>query len=220
MTEIREIGIEKEMFLLDKNADIMEPRLYGFPIDEFEFLVELRSLPSDEFNTKKPKESPVFISLMNEEDNYKLRANKFGMKLSDKPSMTVENYWIGNLWDKYNLYELIDNDYTKNIYKPSPKHKSHHIGVMNSTVDGYRILTAGMHVHFSSRDSHTGEVIDLPIEKIVKSMDRKFSDEIYNTYRNKGEWELKAHGFEYRSLPCNCDVYKVLKESFKILRDV
>ena len=35
-----------------------------------------------------------------------------------------------------------------------------------------------------------------------------------------GEWEKKTHGFEYRSLPCNVDIYKVLKESFKILRSV
>jgi len=33
--EIREIGIEKELFLLDKDKNIMEPKLFGFPRDEF-----------------------------------------------------------------------------------------------------------------------------------------------------------------------------------------
>ena len=49
-------------------------------------------------------------------------------------------------------------------------------------------------------------------------MDQKFKLEIEKYDRIKGEWEPKAHGFEYRSLPCNTDIHKILRESFKILK--
>jgi hypothetical protein len=106
----------------------------------------------------------------------------------------------------------------------NPKHlattSSHHLGVLDSKIDDIKILTAGIHVHFSNRDSITGSVIELPIEKIVRKMDEEFESIIKDTNRNLGEWEPKAHGFEYRSLPANADVYKILKKSFEILRNV
>ena len=213
MKEIREIGIEKEIFLLDENNEIMEPKLYGFPRDEFEFLVELRSLPSDRLY-------PVYTTLQQEELQYRLRANKFGMHLEDKPNMYKSNDWIDNHWNKYNLYRFDDCDYTENIY--GNKGESHHFGVLDDTFEGIerKRLTAGIHVHFSSRDSITGEVIDLPIEKIVKKMDKQFHWTIKEAERNRGEWEPKTHGFEYRSLPSNVNMLRVLKCAFKILREI
>jgi len=208
MTEIREIGLEKEVFLM-KGNQVMEPRLYGFPKDEFEFLVELRSLPSDRLY-------PVYTSLHQEELQYSLRANKFGMVLCDQPNKVVSEEWLEELWKKYNLDRFNDCDYTKNIY--NKKGPSHHFGVMGAPM-GKR-LTAGIHVHFSSRDSETGEVIELPVVDIVRKMDQVFENDIKFAGRNIGEWEPKDHGFEYRSLPCNVDIYKVLKKSFKILREI
>ena len=59
------------------------------------------------------------------------------------------------------------------------------------------------------------------LEDIVKQMDKSFEQEIKDSGRIPGEWEPKAHhGFEYRSLPCNTDIFKILKESFRILRSV
>jgi len=206
VNEIREIGIEKEIFLFNSDDKVMEPKLYGFPRDEFEFLVELRSLPSDRLY-------PILTTLQQEELQYRLRANKFGMRLVDTPVKLAEYDWVDNHWNKYNLSRF--EDYTKNIYGTD---KSHHFGLSNA--GDYIALTAGIHVHFSSRNSETGEVIDLPIEKIVKKMDNEFIDEVSHNHRIKGEWESKAHGFEYRSLPCNVDVYEVLKKGFEILRAV
>lgn len=208
--EIREIGIEKECFLIHKN-EIMEPRQCGFPKDEFEFLVELRSLPSDRFY-------PVYTTLMQEELQNSLRANKFGMTLMDTDSLKVPKKWVDKLWNKYNLHRFDDCDCTKNIY--GNKEQSHHFGVLDTKEPHIKKLTAGIHVHFSSRDSNTGEVIDLPIEEIVRKMDKQFRDVIETSGRNLGEWEPKSHGFEYRSLPADADVYKVLKKSFKILREI
>jgi len=215
MNEIREIGIEKEVFLLDSHGKIMEPKLYGFPRDEFEFLVELRSLPSDRLY-------PVLTTLHQEELQYRLRANKFGMNIIDTPTRRVYTDWIQSHWVKYNLSRFEDCDYTHNVYAtPDEKRESHHLGVLDDVNDhNYKILTAGIHVHFSSRDSKTGKVIQLPIEKIVKKMDNHFKSIITSECRNLGEWEPKTHGFEYRSLPCNADTLEVLKKSFEIIRSV
>lgn len=204
--EIREIGLEKELFLL-KNNEIMEPSLFGFPFDCMGFLVEIRSLPSDRMY-------PVITTLFEQELQYKLRANKFGFELKDLPFMLYNNKWVNMIEEKYKIYSFVD--YTRNIYKTT---KSHHTGVFKTENGKYK-LTSGIHVHFSNRNIKTGEVLELPIVDIVKKMDEIFAKEIKDTGRIAGEWEPKAHGFEYRSLPCNTDIYKILKESFKILRDV
>jgi len=213
MNEIREVGIEKETFLLNKDGSVMEPKLYGFPRDEFEFLVELRSLPSDRLY-------PVYTTLQQEELQYKLRANKFNMELIDTPNRIVDKEWVDKHWKKYDLHRFDELDFTKNIYDKALQQQSHHLGVLSSKSEKFKKLTAGIHVHFSSRDVISGEVIELPEKKIVEEMDNSFRLEIKQAERNFGEWEPKAHGFEYRSLPCDTDVYRVLKESFRILREV
>lgn len=206
--EVLEIGLERELFLLDSHKNIKEPKQFGFPRDQFEFLVEIRSLPSDRFY-------PVYTTMQQEELQYKLRANKFNMKLCNTPFIYVEKQWVDNLWNKYNLHSF--KDYTQNIY--GKQDHTHHKGVLPAGKDKCK-LTAGVHVHFSSRDKKTGNVIKLPIEKIVSLMDKTFKQEVLESERILGEWEPKTHGFEYRSLPANIDIYKVLKESFKILRSV
>ena len=85
---------------------IMEPKLYGFPIDEFQFLVELRSLPSDRFET-------VFFSLQMEEIRYKLRANKFGMELLDEAEMIVPTFWVTEHWNKWDLHRFDNAEETR-----------------------------------------------------------------------------------------------------------
>jgi len=197
------------MFLV-KEETLKEPKNYGFPRDEFEFLVELRSLPSDRLY-------PVYTTLQAEELQYSLRANKFGMKLDDVPTKFYNKKWVDDLWERHNLDRFKDCDYTKNVYPELKNKQSHHLGRLDFSKDQYK-LTAGIHVHFSSRDADTGEVIELPVERIVKEMDFKFYEEINASGRNRGEWEPKIHGFEYRSLPSNTDIYKVLKCAFEVLR--
>jgi len=208
MVEIREIGLEKEIFLLNKQGEIMEPSMYGFPSDEMGFLIEIRSLPSDRFY-------PVYMTIHQEELQYKLRADKFGMHTIPDTNMYATPEFVENIIAKYRILEF--TDFTKNIYGVKG---SHHLGIFSEPGTDCSKLTAGIHVHFSSRDSETGEVLQLPVENIVRQMDEVFEQEIKESGRLKGEWEPKKHGFEYRSLPCNADIYKVLKESFKILREV
>jgi len=222
MKELREIGIEKECFLLHK-GEVMQPKKYGFPYDEMGFLVELRSWQSERLE-------PIEMSLNLEWIRFKHRADKFGMALSDNPYMNCSKKFVDDIEDTYHISEFPDN--TKNIYNDG-WHKgdmelgklssflTHHTGILpeKGVKDCYR-LTSGIHVHFSSRNKKTGEVIGLPVEDIVRQMDKAFKDNISDTGRIKGEYELKEHGFEYRSLPCNTDIHKILKESFRILRKV
>lgn len=223
MNEIKEVGLEKELFLL-KGNDIVEPAQFSFPYDEMQFLVEIRSLPSD-------RAYPVITTLYEQELQYQLRANKFGMKLNDYPYRFMDSEFVKHIEDTYHIRKF--PDFTQNIYNKhgvdGPElYQSHHLGVFpeestKSPLNGdmlYR-LTAGVHVHFSSRDSETGKPIELPIENIVKQMDESFAGDIEKTKRIKGEWEPKLnYGFEYRSLPSNVDIVKVVKEAFRILRSV
>ncbi len=197
MQKILEVGLEKELFLL-KNGKIMEPKLYGFPFDEMGFLVEIRSYPSD-------NPYPILSSIQEPETLFKLRAKQLGMELIDEPSLETTNKFIQHISKKYRHDEV--PCLTKNIYGTK---LSHHTGIMGSGV------TSGIHVHFSSRIG--AKVLKLPVEEIVKKMDKKFKPEIEKYNRIKGEWEPKAHGFEYRSLPCNTDIHKILGESFRILK--
>ena len=214
MNEIREIGIEREFFLLRKtksmNLDerIVEPKEYEFPADIFGFLVELRSEPWMHLNTVK-------MTWDMTKSYWEHRADKFGMELADIPYIVVPLRKGKYFYNKYGGDRYID--FTKNIYG---KKETHHLGMFFDTDNC--LLTAGMHVHFSIRDTDCNVVkfTKEQIEEIVASMDNIFKEEIEQTRRIPGEWEPKQHGFEYRSTPCNVDVYKVLKSAFNILRKV
>jgi len=214
MNEMREIGIEKEFFLLKKDSTlpiderIIEPKIYEFPSDVFGFLVELRSEPWVHLNTVK-------MTWDMTKSYWEHRADKFGMLLDDVSNITVSRRKGKYFYNKYGGDRHLD--YTKNIYG----HKeTHHLGMFFNTHTCR--LTAGMHVHFSIRDSDCNviEFTKEQIEEIVKTMDEAFKEDIEKEHRIIGEWEPKQHGFEYRSTPANTDVYKVLKTSFAILRKV
>ncbi|MBN1664956.1 MAG: hypothetical protein JW943_15260 [Deltaproteobacteria bacterium] len=209
-----EIGIEKEFFLLRKGDSpnlydqIVEPREYEFPADAFGFLVELRSEPWMHLNTVK-------MTWDMTKSYWEHRADKFGMELADMPYLVVPKEKVKYFYDKYEADA--SEDATKNIYDNKG---SHHLGMFFN--DETCRLTAGMHVHFSMRDK-SGRVIPFASEKIyeiVKTMDDAFQTEITAADRIAGEYEIKRHGFEYRSLPCNVAVYETLKTAFHVLRRV
>lgn len=80
-----------------------------------------------------------------------------------------------------------------------------------------KITTAGLHVHFSDEEvrSYRDEnkilnelrychIFDFPT--IIKALDNQYKDAIKRTNRTAGLYELKPHGFEYRSLPNDVDI--------------
>lgn len=217
MSEIREIGLERECWLL-RDRQIMEPSKYGFNFcsDEMGFLLEERSFPSKNLE-------PLIMTLEMQHIMMKHRASLLGMEISYEPYRFMDKEFVDYITKAYKILEF--TDYTKNIYGTK---QTHHLGIIpesitKSPITGdmlYR-LTAGVHVHFSKRDLKTGEALDLPVDYIVKQMDEAFKEDIERTKRIAGEWEPKKNGrFEYRSLPCDVDVIRVVKEAFRILRSV
>lgn len=57
-----------------------------------------------------------------------------------------------------------------------------------------KVVTAGFHIHFG-----TERLVDMPL--IIKRLDEAFEDEIMKAGRQFGDYRMKPHGFEYRSLP-------------------
>ena len=203
---INEIGLEKELWLLDKKGNILEPIVYGFPADEMGFLIEIRTehsfYPTD-----------IEMSLGLSQDVAEVRARHMGFRVEEKAYREVDKYFIEYISDKYKHSQM--PDYTENVYGDTLVPFSMHTGFHHN------IATAGLHVHFSSRliEGNKCEYIKLDISKIVKYLDNIFKHEIVSSLRAIGEFEHKSHGFEYRSLPSTADIKKVIEESFKILNE-
>jgi len=200
-----EIGLEQEIWLLDKYNKILEPSLYGFPSDEMGFLIEIRSEHSD--NVDDIVRSIRTLKLINAN-----KARKLGFHVVIEPYMDVDNEFIDYFSTKYKYNEL--PDFTRNVYGESKV--THHTGIIGNKA------TAGLHVHFSRRviDGNKCKLVKLPTEEIVKNMDNRFREYIIKSDRLLGEYELKQHGFEYRSLPDIAPLIPVTKYALEILENI
>jgi len=208
-----EVGIEKEFFLLDSVGNIVEPALFGFPFDEFGFLVEVRTLPYT-------KTKPLIEELLDLISAHEAQASKLGLRLHSTYKLRLDNDFVKHLKKKYAWDYLQDT--TANIH--SGVEASHATGIdqWNS-----RVLygTAGLHVHFSRKNIHPRSLrspiirrVQLPIEKIVTAMDVKFIQTILSCNRIEGEYEIKPYGFEYRSLPADINILPVVNFAFSLLK--
>lgn len=83
---------------------------------------------------------------------------------------------------------------------------------------------AGLHIHFSNQitvDGRNGPVTisqQMDIPRIIATMDGIFHDEIKKARRIPGEYEMKTHGFEYRSLPATVRLENVVSALEEIRR--
>jgi len=203
MKYLLEVGLELELFLM-KDNQIIEPSLFGFPSDEMGFLIELRSEHSNDPEL-------VMYSLDHLLDLAELKADSLGFKINYGPRKEVNPAWIEYIREKYRLDQL--PNFTRNVY--GFRH-SHHTGLL----DGY--ATAGLHVHFSKRKIKGSKafVESLKVIDIVKAMDSEFNDAIKRDKRIHGEYELKPHGFEYRSLSSVNSPQEVVEVALNILKEV
>lgn len=198
---VNKIGIEKELWLLDERGNLVEPRTFYLPFDEFGFLVELRTEPHR--------------SLQDLEIDYNIRLNRLreqipkSYSLSNIPRMCLSRGDINQYALCYHWERLKDT--TANIYAGTMR--SHATGI-----DG-NYGTAGLHIHFS-RYAYDNIRIQLPIVDIVKKMDEKFYKYIHDANRILGEFEIKPYGFEYRSLPTNAPIDEVVGYAYFVLNEV
>jgi len=200
MVYIDELGLEQEVWLLDKNGKIVEPAIFSFPHDDFGFLIELRTRPHTTIE-------PILDDLVRLSTGFGYLADEFGLKIVCKDSMPIDKTLIDYLRVKYNYFNLRDT--TENV--ETGTYKTHATGISEDAEK----LTAGLHVHFSRKLD--GKRVQLPIYQIVRCMDAVFDKEIRSAGRIPGEYEIKPYGFEYRSLPSTVDPEKVVKNAFNFL---
>ena len=214
------IGLEKELFLFNaKGKLVLNPGKYGFETDNLGVLVEIRGEP------KNTVEEAV-ASLLSKELLAKGKAAKHNYQLKEVPSVKLSDEEILEVTKRYH------KEYEE---KFSPKSKECRVAKKLELA----VINAGLHVHFSreinipqnktiikllvmnnDKDSriekeisHESEsytvqtFIDIP--KIISTLDNSFKEEIKKTNRRLSAYEIKGHGFEYRSLPNNIDLSKV-----------
>ena len=99
--------------------------------------------------------------------------------------------------------------------KASLSHEQGNIYGLDYEADD-ELVRAGLHVHFSNLlkvPTKDGQFVEVPqmidFVKIIQRLDAAFEDEIKAAKRIPGLYELKGHGFEYRSLPASMEPRKV-----------
>lgn len=192
------IGIEREYWLL-RGDEIIEPHKYGFPFDEFGFLVEMRTHP---YTTSQG----LIEELERLTKAHEAQAEALGLRLKLQHRRFLGKNLINYLKKEY-AWDYLP-DLTANIYS----------GVAGSHATGINNLygTAGVHVHFS-RYNNEGRRVQLPIREIVMNMDARFNEVIAKAKRIRGEYEIKPWGFEFRSLPCTVNIEEVAEFAFYLL---
>ena len=214
------IGLEKEFFLLDEEG---KPQIickdFNLPYDECGWLVEARGLP--------------FVSIT--EAVFSLKADIFEIEQkvknirtrTDIISGTGDNIVVNQ--GKYKLDDtpvmVIDRDVraeaSRHFTKPLVKYGNFYGYKYHSTKS--LEATAGVHISFtnsqevscvnSSSNSPYKQTFNLNFDwpHIFISLDKAFEAEIKAAKRKPGFYEIKADGrVEYRSLPSNVDLDKVI----------
>lgn len=196
------IGLEKEFFVVDTAG---KPRITpaDLPHDDCGLLVEARSLPS-----YSPEEAVFSLSA----DIYKLTklAVEKNLTIVDTPIMKVDR----------NTRLAANRQFSKGLlkYENIYRFKDHR--------QSWGEKTAGVHISFTCEREFRGEDklltrINVMFDwlQIFKKLDETFAVEIKASKRNPGFYELKNDGrIEYRSLPSNVDLNKVIEVLKQITR--
>ncbi len=191
---VYKIGLEKEAFLLKDGQPQIIPN--GMPKDGCGLLVEARS---EAFFDP----TQAVFSLMASYHDIEVMAKEKGMTLDESPIKVIPRDLTREaartnakgLIEFQNLYGFKDHKHARNEY------------------------TAGIHISFTNPGSYTDrENRTITMNKIFdfvqlfKKIDKAFDKEIKDAKRNPGFYELKRDGrIEYRSLPANVDLKKVIE---------
>lgn len=188
-----QIGLEKEFFIKANNEYVIAPA--GLPYDECGFLAEARGNP---FSCPTDAVFSLKSSIFKLQD----AANKLNVSLDDSPlgvipkklKLEVARRFIKGLTKHQNLYG----------FECHRNKSSEH--------------TAGIHISFTDSGTVMG-ANNIPVTynrmfdwaKIFRQLDKAFAEEIKQSKRNPGFYELKPDGrIEYRSLPSNTDLDKII----------
>jgi hypothetical protein len=226
MKIVNRVGLEVEYFLFDKNNTLVYPCKYGFETDDFVLLGEFRCEPG------KTRHETIG-NFFNEFSRIRQKVKDAGLAMAVgyqeiTPELRAEV--LRNMGTK----EIAD---TKNIYNTNILTLSDDV-IEDGKIVSCKIST-GFHIHFSRHvefqmkywdgESHGKEKtvseklsIITPKQKkfIIRKMDTcvlpNYKFPVQLKYRNKGFYEDKPWGFEYRSLPM-CNKILELKELERVV---
>jgi hypothetical protein len=196
-------GLEQEYFVLDSHRDIILPfETQSFiAVDGGGYLAEARGKPYASiveavyslYAAKKEIEIGLETAAIRNKEEY---------TLSISPREALSAKQIDSLRRKY----------TKEIVK-----YNNYLGHLNHRVSG-KIKTAGTHISlceerstYSARGPGIKYNMNFDWMRWFLLFDKAFKEEIKNSYRNPGFYELKSDGrIEYRSLPNNINMDKLI----------
>ena len=201
------IGFEREMFVINEEGKPQDTVRLKLPSDNCGYLCESRGEPhTDIFLAIASMLSieETIISKINSLNLHPLLTNR--MKFDRKTELRYIKRYAKGTDNERNLYGFIKGR-------------------------KYGNKTAGLHIHFGQTENvwlldrygHMN-LVDLitkhmDIPTIIRKLDIEFKEEIKLSKRQKGLYEIKQHGFEYRSLPCNINMIDVGNRLYKILID-
>jgi len=197
------VGLEKEMFLLREGKVQVVP--YEIPSDECGLLAEARGKASlDVIEAVFSLKADMFrVCKLAEKNGYEVSDAPL-MKITRDLQLKASRMYAKGLTKYENIY-----GYTRHLNKRNEQ-------------------TAGVHISFSKEYEwkdiedviHTVK-LNFDWLKIFKQLDEAFKDEIKEAKRRPGFYEIKPDGrIEYRSLPSNVNLEKVIEELQRILEDI
>jgi hypothetical protein len=187
---MKKYGVEVEYFVEDPKEGVqIIPNLnMSLATDEFPILGEVRSYTREQIYL-----AIADIEWQLREIEEKLAKRELKLSLASSTNLTDVMYRNLMKIDFHKGGVKEENLYGKN--KPTK----------------LRLITAGTHIHFSDgtevgKEEKRTLYVQLDIPKMVRQLDKKFCKEISEAHRQLGWYELKPHGFEYRSLPNNINL--------------
>ena len=188
-------GFEMEYFVFDQKTGSHVLCPDALPKDECGYLAEARG---------EPHADPVSAAylLLAEEKRLCTKAEKLGL-------------WLDRTLPTLKLDRKLARDALRRHGKPGYSDQRHNMYGKDYPVNN-PWNRAALHVHFSDTEEFTwtnkeglklSKTIHHPLDmcKYILALDKAFAKEIKTARRLPGFYEMKPHGFEYRSLPCNVD---------------
>lgn len=230
----KSIGLEFEYFLKNFKGELVFPSDYGFPTDEFIILAECRVPPANTLHDVMGNFYREWYSILERADSLKLEV------FMSEGYQSVTPQFYSTILKRIKVKEIST---CSNIYKTDILQYSDTLVNDEGTIIEQR-LSNGLHIHFGldmvahyyNKVGKKQEVIDSIIRtsiltpkhrvKIIKWFDKVYLPHSVHEmptlkYRQRGFYEVKPWGFEYRSLPFNYYTFArlsdIVRDAFKLL---
>jgi hypothetical protein len=195
MKNINSFGFELELFCKQDGAYV-EPE--NLPVDSCGYLVECRAEPH-----AKPLDAMYLMKAELERITAKATEEGYELELA----ATAD----------------IPREFLRQALRRHGKSQAHSFFAYGGAYRNTK-PRAGLHLHFGTTtkvkaiggsgeneyeyEKSITQIANIP--RVLWILDMAFKDEIIAAKRVRGEYEIKEHGFEYRSLPANIDLNKVV----------